>query len=81
VCTVHTRMYLGSHCIFYAMELFTLSMTEQTDDPAFCSPLGSAWRQTAKDKLRISASLLNGNAWMKEHPVKECRHVEFFIAL
>lgn len=55
VCTVHTRMYLDSHCIFYAMELFTLSMTEQTDDSAFCSPLGSAWSQLRMNCASLTA--------------------------
>lgn len=54
VCTVHTRMYLDSHCIFYAMELFTLSMTEQ-----MTLPCAARWAQlgASSDELRISDSL------------------------
>lgn len=69
VCTVHTRMYLDSHCNFYAMELFTLSMTEQTDDSAFCSPLGSVWQQPRKNCALLPAFCMT--ALMKYSPSKK----------
>lgn len=48
------------------MELFTLSMTEQTDDSAFCSPLGSAWSRLRMNCASLTA--FEGNAWIKQPP-------------